>query len=69
LPNSIKSAHLAIRVTNYESLLSRRIRGDRHQQFGNDGFDDAVARIRRIEKLLGLADLAHYTAPVLDAGL
>ncbi|MFI5014078.1 MAG: hemerythrin domain-containing protein [Hyphomicrobiales bacterium] len=40
-----------------------------HQQFGKDGFDDAVARIRRIEKLLGLADLAHYTAPVLDAGL
>jgi len=33
-----------------------------HQQFGKDGFDDAVERIGRIEQTLGLADLGVYTA-------
>jgi 2-polyprenyl-3-methyl-5-hydroxy-6-metoxy-1,4-benzoquinol methylase len=35
---------------------------DEHQQFGKDGFDDAVARISRIEQALGFADLGRYTA-------
>ena len=32
-------------------------------QFGHDGFEDAVARIGRIEQTLGFADLAQFTAP------
>jgi hemerythrin-like domain-containing protein len=33
------------------------------QQFGGDGFDDAVKRIGRIEQALNLSDLAQFTAP------
>ena len=33
------------------------------QQFGRDGYGDAVAQIGQIEQLLGLADLAQFTAP------
>ena len=32
------------------------------QEFGRDGFDDAVRRIARIEQTLGLADIAQFTA-------
>jgi hemerythrin-like domain-containing protein len=34
------------------------------QQFGKDGFDDAVAQVGQIEKALGYADLAQFTAPL-----
>jgi hemerythrin-like domain-containing protein len=34
-----------------------------HQQFGKDGFEDAVTQIGRIEQALGLADIARFTAP------
>ena len=34
-----------------------------HQQFGKDGFEDAEKRIRGIEGMLGLTDLAQFTAP------
>ncbi len=34
-----------------------------HRQFGKDGFDDAERQISEIEKELGLADLAKFTAP------
>lgn len=34
-----------------------------HQQFGKDGFDDAVEKIAAIEARLGLADVAQFTAP------
>ncbi len=34
------------------------------QTFGHDGFEDAVARIGRIEQSLGLADIAQFTAPL-----
>jgi hypothetical protein len=34
-----------------------------HQQFGKDGFEDAVAQIGRIEQALGIADIAQFTAP------
>lgn len=34
-----------------------------HQQFGRDGFDDAVRQIAGIEAELGLGDLAKFTAP------
>ncbi len=33
------------------------------QQFGKDGFEDAVKQIGRIEQALGFADLAQFTAP------
>jgi len=34
-----------------------------HQQFGEDGYEDAVKQISDIEGSLGLADLAQFTAP------
>lgn len=34
-----------------------------HQQFGKDGFEDAVAQIGRIEQALGIADISRFTAP------
>ena len=36
-------------------------------QFGKDGFEDAVARIGRIEQTLGFADLGQFTAPPAKA--
>jgi hemerythrin-like domain-containing protein len=36
-----------------------------HEQFGKDGFDDAVEQIGDIEGALGMADLAGFTAPAL----
>ena len=34
-----------------------------HEQFGEDGFEDAVKQITQIESSLGLADIAQFTAP------
>jgi len=34
-----------------------------HEQFGEDGFEDAVKQITDIERELGLADLATFTSP------
>lgn len=34
-----------------------------HQQFGEDGYEEAVKQISAIESSLGLADLAQFTAP------
>jgi hypothetical protein len=34
-----------------------------HDQFGQDGFEDAVKRMAQVEQALGLADLAQFTAP------
>jgi hemerythrin-like domain-containing protein len=33
------------------------------EQFGGDGFDQAVKQIGKIEDMLGLSDLAQFTAP------
>ncbi len=33
------------------------------QQFGRDGYEDAVRQIGAIEQDLGFADLAQFTAP------
>jgi len=33
------------------------------EQFGGDGFEDAVKQISAIEGSLGLADIAQFTAP------
>jgi hemerythrin-like domain-containing protein len=38
-----------------------------HEKFGKDGFEDAVARISRIEQAFGLHDLNVFTAPVPPA--
>ncbi len=38
-----------------------------HEKFGKDGFEDAVARISRIEQAFGLQDLSVFTAPVPPA--
>lgn len=38
------------------------------QQFGEDGFEDALKRIAEIESALGLADLSQFTAPVPPKG-
>jgi len=43
--------------------LAEKFEEIERQQFGKDGFDDAVERIGRIEQALGLADLGTYTAP------
>ena len=34
-----------------------------HEQFGEDGFEDAVKQISAIESSLGLADISQFTAP------
>jgi hemerythrin-like domain-containing protein len=34
-----------------------------HQQFGKDGFEDAVAQIALIEQALGITDISRFTAP------
>jgi hemerythrin-like domain-containing protein len=34
-----------------------------HEQFGADGFEDAVKQIAAIESSLGLADISQFTAP------
>lgn len=34
-----------------------------HEQFGEDGFEDAVKEISAIESSLGLADISQFTAP------
>ena len=34
-----------------------------HEQFGEDGFENAVKQIAAIEGSLGLADISQFTAP------
>ena len=34
-----------------------------HEQFGEDGFEDALRQIAAVEQTLGYADLAQFTAP------
>ncbi len=34
-----------------------------HRQFGKDGFEDAVAQIAHVEQMLGIDDIAQFTAP------
>jgi hemerythrin-like domain-containing protein len=38
------------------------------QQFGKDGFEDAVAQIAQIEQALGIADIAQFTPPAPPKG-
>jgi hemerythrin-like domain-containing protein len=43
--------------------LGEKFEDIEHEQFGEDGFDDAVKQISAIETSLGLADIAQFTAP------
>ncbi len=45
--------------------MSEKFEDIEHEQFGEDGFENAVVQIAAIEAELGLADLAHLTAPPL----
>ena len=53
-----------------DALSERQLRemGDKfedieREQFGKDGYEDAVAQIGQIEQTLGFADIAQFTAP------
>jgi hemerythrin-like domain-containing protein len=35
-----------------------------HQQFGKDGFEDAVTQIAKIEDALGIGDISQFTPPL-----
>jgi hemerythrin-like domain-containing protein len=43
--------------------MSEKFEDIEHEQFGDDGFDDAVKQISSIETNLGLADISQFTAP------
>jgi hemerythrin-like domain-containing protein len=43
--------------------MNDRFEDIEHQQFGADGFENAVRQISDIERELGLADLAQFTGP------
>jgi len=43
--------------------ISDRFEEIEHQQFGKDGYEDAVKQMADIEASLGLADLGQFTAP------
>jgi hemerythrin-like domain-containing protein len=39
-----------------------------HEQFGEDGFEDALKQIADVESTLGLTDLSQFTAPASPKG-
>jgi hemerythrin-like domain-containing protein len=43
--------------------MNDRFEDIEHEQFGEDGFEDAVKQISAIESSLGLSDIAQFTAP------
>ena len=43
--------------------MNDRFEDIEHEQFGEDGFEDAVKQISAIEQTLGLSDIAQFTAP------
>lgn len=43
--------------------MSEKFEDIEYEQFGEDGFDDAVKQISSIESSLGLADISQFTAP------
>jgi hemerythrin-like domain-containing protein len=48
--------------------LSEKFEDIEHEQFGDDGFDEAVEQIAAIEGFLGLADITQFTAPPSPKG-
>jgi hemerythrin-like domain-containing protein len=53
----------AVLSTRQLQEMGDRFEDIERQQFGRDGYEDAVAQIGQIEQILGLADLAQFTAP------
>jgi hemerythrin-like domain-containing protein len=53
--------HKALSKREYDEM-GDKFEDIEHQQFGKDGFDDAVNQISQIEEILGFADLAQFTA-------
>jgi hemerythrin-like domain-containing protein len=49
--------------------ISEKFEDIEHQQFGKDGFEDAVQKIASIEQALGLGDLSRFTAPPLPGNV
>jgi hemerythrin-like domain-containing protein len=47
--------------------LSEKFEDIEHEQFGEDGFEDAVKQIGEIETSVGLADISQFTAPAPPA--
>jgi hypothetical protein len=47
--------------------ISDKFEAIEQQQFGRDGYEDAVRQIGEIETSLGLADLGQFTAPAPPA--
>ncbi len=45
--------------------LNEKFEEIEHEQFGEDGFEDALKQIAEIEQSLGLSDLAQFTAPAI----
>jgi len=43
--------------------MGERFEQIEHQQFGTDGFEQAIKQISAIEQTLGYADLAQFTPP------
>ena len=52
-----------VSAKEYEELTDR-FEELEHQMFGKDGFEDAVARVASIEEMLGIDNLAAFTAPM-----
>jgi len=57
----VKAWHKLLSPHAYEEM-GDKFEDIERQQFGHDGFDDAVKQIGAIEAELGLADLAQFTA-------
>jgi hemerythrin-like domain-containing protein len=53
--------HKTLSQSDYEKM-GDKFEDIEHQQFGHDGFDDAVKQIAQIEAELNVADLAQFTA-------
>jgi hemerythrin-like domain-containing protein len=55
---------------NSEQLdeMNEKFEDIEHEQFGEDGFENALKQIAEIEQSLGLSDLAQFTAPALLPG-
>jgi hemerythrin-like domain-containing protein len=43
--------------------MSDRFEVIEREEFGHDGFEDAVRRMAHVEQMLGFADIAQFTAP------
>jgi hypothetical protein len=47
--------------------MGDRLEDTERETFGEDGFEDALHRIGHIEDVLGLTDLARFTAPAVPS--